>query len=77
MTSATNTGAGIYYTNMMDGIRADAYFTDHLHEGWTIEIKQMNNFYPGGRLSSGLSRQEPGRLLPRQLSLWLNPEEKK
>jgi methionine-S-sulfoxide reductase len=52
--------SGVYYTNMMDGIRADAYFTDHLKPGWAIEIKQMANFYPAEEYHQDYLDKNPG-----------------
>src|SRR5574344_1242672 len=68
--------SGIYYTNMMDGIRADAYFTDHLNPGWAIEIKQMANFYPAEQYHQDYLDKNPGGYCHVNLSL-ARPEEKK
>jgi methionine-S-sulfoxide reductase len=68
--------AGVYYTNMMDGIRADAYFTDHLKEGWTIEIKQMENFYPAEEYHQDYLDKNPGGYCHVNLGL-IKPNEKK
>ena len=68
--------AGVYYTNMMDGIRTDAYFTEHLHEGWTIEIKQMANFYPAEEYHQDYLDKNPGGYCHVKLAL-AKPGEKK
>jgi len=68
--------AGVYYTNLMDGIRADTYFSAHLHEGWTIEIKQMNNFYPAEDYHQDYLGKNPSGYCHVNLGL-AKPEEKK
>jgi methionine-S-sulfoxide reductase len=68
--------SGVYYTNMMDGIRTDAYFSDHLKPGWVIEIKQMNNFYPAEEYHQDYLDKNPGGYCHVNLSL-AKPEEKK
>jgi methionine-S-sulfoxide reductase len=67
---------GVYYTNLMDGIRADAYFTDHLKENWVIEIKQMNNFYPAEEYHQDYLDKNPGGYCHVDLAL-AKPNEKK
>lgn len=68
--------SGVYSTNMMDGIRADAYFSDHLKQGWNIEIKQMNNFYPAEAYHQDYLDKNPGGYCHVNLAL-AKPEEKK
>ena len=68
--------SGVYYTNLMDGIRADAYFSSQLKEGWKIEIKQMNNFYPAEGYHQDYLDKNPGGYCHVNLSL-AKPEEKK
>jgi methionine-S-sulfoxide reductase len=38
--------SGVYYTDLLDAVEAEMYFSEHLKEGYKIEIKQMNNFFP-------------------------------
>lgn len=68
--------AGVYYTNLMDGVRADTFLSAHLHEGWTIEIKQMNNFYPAEDYHQDYLDKNPGGYCHVNLGL-VKPEEKK
>jgi len=68
--------AGVYYTNLLDGIRTDAYFSRQLKAGWTIEIKQMNNFYPAEDYHQDYLDKNPGGYCHVNLSL-IKPEEKK
>jgi methionine-S-sulfoxide reductase len=68
--------SGVYYTNMMDGIVADAFFTHHLKPGWKIEIKQMNNFYPAEEYHQDYLDKNPGGYCHIDLNV-LKPSEKK
>lgn len=67
---------GVYYMNLMDGIRADSYFSTHLKEGWLIEIKQMNNFYPAEDYHQDYLDKNPGGYCHVNLAL-AKPGEKK
>ncbi len=68
--------SGVYYTNLMDGITADAFFTSHLKPGWKIEIKQMNNFYPAEEYHQDYLDKNPGGYCHINLNV-LKPDEKK
>lgn len=39
------TRAGFYYTNLLDGMDADSFFSSSLHEGWNIKVVKMMNFF--------------------------------
>jgi methionine-S-sulfoxide reductase len=68
--------SGVYYTNMIDGIAADAFFTRHLKPGWKIEIKQMNNFYPAEEYHQDYLDKNPNGYCHIDLNV-LKPNEKK
>jgi methionine-S-sulfoxide reductase len=68
--------SGVYYTNLLDGMRADTYFCDHCHEGWKIEIKQMMNFYPAEDYHQDYLDKNPGGYCHVNLNL-AKPFEKK
>jgi len=67
---------GVYYTDLLDGVTAEMYFTEHLNPGWTIEIKQMNNFYPAEEYHQDYLDKNPGGYCHVNLGL-LKPNEKK
>jgi peptide methionine sulfoxide reductase msrA/msrB len=68
--------SGVYYTNMLDGIVIDAYFTSHLKPGWKIEIKPMNNFFPAEEYHQDYLDKNPGGYCHINLNV-LKPSEKK
>ena len=67
---------GIYFTNLLDGIRTEAYFSDNLNPGWKIEIAQMRNFYPAEEYHQDYLDKNPGGYCHVNLAL-ARPDEKK
>ena len=37
---------GVYYTDLLDGVDINAYFSKHLEPGYKIEVATMRNFFP-------------------------------
>lgn len=68
--------SGVYYTNLMDGIRTDTYFHEHLQPGWKIEIRQMYNFYPAEDYHQDYLDKNPGGYCHVNLSLIKDDEKK-
>ena len=68
--------AGVYYTDMLDGVAADTYFAANLKPGWTIEIAMMRNFYRAEEYHQDYLGKNPGGYCHVNLSL-IKPEEKK
>jgi len=67
---------GVYYTDLLDGVAAEKYFTDRLNPGWKIEIKKMNNFYPAEEYHQDYLAKHPGGYCHINLGL-AKPGEKK
>ena len=68
--------AGVYYTDLLDGVTADKYFTESLKPGWTIEIAMMRNFYPAEEYHQDYLEKNPGGYCHVNLGL-IKSEEKK
>ena len=67
---------GVYYTDLLDGIAAESYFSSHLEPGWKIEIKMMRNFYPAEAYHQDYLTKNPGGYCHVNLNL-IKDEEKK
>lgn len=39
------TRAGFYYTDLLDGVAADSFFSSSLEKGWNIVVTKMTNFF--------------------------------
>ena len=67
---------GVYYTDLLEGIAAESYFSSHLEPGWKIEIKMMRNFYPAENYHQDYLTKNPGGYCHVNLNL-IKDEEKK
>jgi len=67
---------GVYYTDLLDGIAAESYFSSHLEPGWKIEITMMRNFYPAEDYHQDYLTKNPGGYCHVNLGL-IKDEEKK
>lgn len=67
---------GIYYTDILDGVEAEAYLHEHLEPGYVIEIEKMLNFFPAEAYHQDYLKKNPGGYCHVNLDL-LKPEEKK
>ena len=67
---------GIYYTDLLDGVDAQAYLSEHLEPGYRIEIAMMRNFFPAEEYHQDYLKKNPGGYCHVNLNL-AKPEEKK
>jgi methionine-S-sulfoxide reductase len=68
--------SGVYYTDLLDAITADSYFSSVLKPGWKIEIKKMNNFYKAEEYHQHYLDKNPQGYCHVNLSLILDDEKK-
>lgn len=67
---------GIYYTDLLDGVDAQAYLSSHLEPGYKIEIEMMRNFFPAEAYHQDYLDKNPGGYCHVNLNL-AKPSEKK
>ncbi len=68
--------SGVYYTDLLDGITAENYFSHLLKPGYKIKIEKMLNFYPAEEYHQDYLDKNPGGYCHVNLSL-IKPSEKK
>ncbi len=68
--------SGIYYTDLLDGIEANAYLSSHLEKGYVIEIEMMRNFFPAEEYHQDYLKKNPGGYCHVDLSLAKEKEKK-
>lgn len=52
--------SGVYYTDLLDAVAANSYFSSHLKPGYVIEIKKLDNFYPAESYHQDYLDKNPG-----------------
>ena len=67
---------GIYYTDLLDGIEARAYLSEHLEDGYTIEVTKLNNFFRAEEYHQDYLKKNPTGYCHINLNL-IKDEEKK
>jgi peptide methionine sulfoxide reductase msrA/msrB len=68
--------SGVYYTDLLDAVAANSYFSSHLKPGYVIEIKKLDNFYPAESYHQDYLDKNPGGYCHIDLRK-IRPEEKK
>ena len=68
--------SGIYYTDLLDGVEAELYLSEHLKPGYKISIEMMRNFFPAEAYHQDYLDKNPGGYCHVDLNL-IKPSEKK
>ena len=68
--------SGVYYTDLLDAVDVEAYFSSHLQPGYKIEIAMMRNFFPAEEYHQDYLDKNPGGYCHVNLNL-IKPNEKK
>ena len=68
--------SGVYYTDLLDAIDVEMYFSSHLEPGYKIEIQMMRNFFPAEEYHQDYLDKNPGGYCHVNLNL-IQPNEKK
>ena len=67
---------GIYYTDLLDGIEARTYLSEHLKEGYTIKVEKLLNFFRAEEYHQDYLKKNPTGYCHINLNL-IKDEEKK
>ena len=68
--------SGVYYTDLLDAVDVEAYFSEHLEPCYKIEIQMMRNFFPAEEYHQDYLDKNPGGYCHVNLNL-IKPSEKK
>lgn len=68
--------SGVYYTNLLDGMEADSFFSSTLKPGYKIEIQKMMNFFPAEEYHQHYLDKNPGGYCHVNLRLIKDDEKK-
>lgn len=68
--------SGIYYTDTLDAIEANAYLISHLEPGFKISVEKLCNFFPAESYHQDYLAKNPGGYCHVDLNK-AKPEEKK
>lgn len=68
--------SGVYYTDLLDAVDVQAYFSAHLEPGYKIAIEMLRNFFPAEEYHQDYLDKNPGGYCHVNLNL-IKPCEKK